>query len=212
MINQRKMNPEVDQYLQNGCGRCPLGGTPACKVNSWRKELELLRALALDCGLTEELKWRVPCYTYGQKNILVIAAFKEYAALSFFKGVFLSDSQGILEIPGENSQSVRLIKFTAIQQIKELEQTIKAYIFEAIEVEKAGLSAGSLTKPELVFPEELTKILQENPVLKAAFETLTPGRQRGYHLYFSAPAQSKTRKTRIEKCIPKILEGKGLYD
>lgn len=205
------MNPQVDQYLLEGCGRCPLGGTPQCKVNNWPKELKRLRMIALDCGLTEELKWGVPCYTFQNSNIAIVSAFKEYASLSFFKGALLQDPNGILEKPGENTQSARLIKFTDLRQIMDMEPTLKAYIFEAIEVEKAGLQV-DFKKDSEPIPEELSKKFNELPDLKSAFEALTPGRQRGYLLYFSQPKQSKTRASRIEKHIVQILEGKGIHD
>lgn len=204
-------NPEVDPYFTEGCGRCPLGGTPECKVHAWTEELIQLRRIVLDCGLTEELKWSVPCYTFRRGNVAVVSAFKEYCSLSFFKGALLQDTEGILHKPGENTQSARLIKFTRVQDILDMEGTLKAYIHEAVEVEKAGLEMPFKKEPEPM-PEELEKKLAENPELKSAFEALTPGRQRGYILYFSQPKQSKTRGSRIEKCIPKILDGKGLHD
>jgi len=206
------MNHKVDAYFTDGCGRCALGGTPDCKVHSWQAEMKLLRSILLDCGLTEELKWGVPCYTFGKSNILIMSAFKEYCALSFFKGTLLQDAHQILEKPGENTQAARLIRLTGLEQIKELEPVLKAYIYEAIEVERAGLRVDFKKKNELVYPSELQKILGENPVLKDAFEALTPGRQRGWVLYFSQPKQSKTRETRIEKSIPQILQGKGWND
>ena len=205
------MNPKVDEYFTEGCGRCPLGGTSDCKVNKWPEELKKLRSVVLDCGLTEELKWGVPCYRYQNSNIVIVSAFKEYCALSFFKGSLLSDSNGILKKPGENSQAVRLIKFTRVQEIVEVEAILKAYIFEAIELEKAGLKVDFKKNPEPV-PDELQQILNDDLYFKTAFEALTPGRQRGYILYFSQPKQSRTRLARIKKCIPKILNGKGLND
>ena len=174
------MNTSADAYFKEGCGRCPLGGTLDCKVNNWKQELEILRKIILECGLVEESKWGVPCYTYQSHNILVLSAFKGYASVSFFKGALLNDSQKILSKPGENTQAARLIKFTNTTEVKEMKPILKAYIFEAN--------------------------------FKIAFENLTPGRQRGYIIYFSAPKQSKTRYTRIEKCLPKILDGKGMND
>lgn len=205
------MDPKVDQYLREGCGRCPLGGTPQCKVHNWEEELKTLRAIVLDCGLTETLKWGAPCYTFQQSNILIVSAFKDYCALSFFKGALLHDAPNLLEKPGENTQAARLIRFTNIREIIELESTLKAYIFEAVEIEKAGLSVNFKKKPEPI-PAELHQKMAEDPALKKAFESLTPGRQRGYILHFSAPKQSKTRESRIEKCRDKILAGKGLND
>lgn len=205
------MNPQVDAYLAEGCGRCPLGGTPECKVHSWSKELELLRAMVLDCGLAEEVKWGVPCYTFQGGNVVIVSAFKHYCSLSFFKGSLLQDADGLLASPGENSQAARLFKFTDVQQIMELESQIKAYIFEAVEVEKAGLKVPFKKRPEPI-PEELELKFEEDPALKAAFEALTPGRQRGYILHFSQPKQSKTKVARIEKCVAKIFEGKGFQE
>ena len=205
------MNPKVDQYLLDGCMRCDLGGTPDCKVHDWKNELEVLRKIILDCGLTEELKWGVPCYTFQNKNILIVSAFKDYCAVSFFKGSLLSDNNGILKKPGENSQATRYFKFTGVQEIIEMETILKAYVNEAIEVEKAGLKVDFKKNPEPI-PEELQKRMDEDPVLKNAFEELTPGRQRGYILFFSAPKQSKTRESRINQSIGKILNGEGLHD
>ena len=204
-------NPEVDNYLAEGCGRCELWGTPQCKIHKWPEELKLLRKIALECGLTEERKWGVPCYTYKHANVLIVSAFKNYASLSFFKGSLLRDEQQLLYRPGKSSQAARLFRFTSPQQIVEIESVIKAYVFEAIEIEKAGLKVEFKQQPEPI-PAELDKKLAEMPKLKEAFESLTPGRQRGYILHFSQPKQSKTRESRIEKCIPKILDGKGLMD
>ncbi|MDH5606532.1 MAG: YdeI family protein [Anaerolineae bacterium] len=206
------MNTNVDLYFTQGCGRCSLGGTPECKVHSWPKELAKLRAIVLECGLREESKWGVPCYTFEGSNVVLVSAFKEYCALSFFKGVLLKDAEGILDAPGENSQAARLIRFTNAQEIIELEPVLKAYIYEAVEVEKAGLKVELNDNAELVFPEELQMILDENPALKTAFLALTPGRQRGYILYINGAKQSKTRLDRIEKYIQQILDGKGMYD
>ena len=192
------MNPAVDFYFN--------------KANKWQKEVEKLRTIILDCQLTEELKWGVPCYTLNKKNIVLIHDFKEYCALLFFKGALLKDTHGILIQQTENVQVPRQIRFTNIREINELKTTLKAYIFQAIEVEKAGLKVALKKHTELVFPEEFKLKLKENPALKTAFEALTPGRQRAYNLYFSAPKQSKTRESRIENSIQNILNGKGLND
>lgn len=192
------MNNKVDEYLS--------------KLDKWQKELEKLRMILLDCMLTEELKWGSPCYTYQKSNIAIIGGLKEYCVLSFFKGALLNDANGILTKPGDNTQAARVIPFTNVQEIVEMEPILKACIFEAIEVEKAGLKVNFKDKSELIFPEELQKKLKENPALKTAFDALTPGRRRAYNLYFSAPKQSRTRESRIEKCIPQILKGKGLND
>lgn len=210
-VKMNEMNSKVDNYLAVGCGRCPLGGTSDCKVHQWPEELKKLRAILLDCGLTEELKWGVPCYTYQNKNIVLISALRAYCSFSFFKGVLLKDPHNILEKPGKNSQSDRVIKFTSVQQVIELEDILKAYILEAIEVEKAGLKVEFQKNPEPI-PEELQQKFYEDPFFKTAFEELTPGRQRGYIIYFSQPKQPKTRVNRIEKCVPKILNGEGLHD
>lgn len=205
------MNPEIDAYLVEGCGRCPLGGTADCKVHTWTAELEKLRQIVLECGLEEELKWSVPCYTYQGKNILLVSAFKEYAAISFFKGALLADSAGVLVAPGKSSQSIRLMKFTSVRMIMEMEAVLKAYIFEALEVEKAGLKVEFKKNPEPV-PLELQQKLDKDLYFRTAFESLTPGRQRGYIIHFSQAKQSKTRQARIEKYTSKILNGEGLHD
>lgn len=206
------MNPKVDVYFTAGCGRCPLGNTPQCKVNDWQEELETLRTIILDCGLNEELKWGVPCYTSQKNNILLIGAFKEYCAISFFKGVLLKDANGILSKPGENTQAGRVIRFSNVREIVEMESVLKAYIHEAVEAEKAGLKVSYKKTSEFAIPEELQNKLDSLPALKIAFDALTPGRQRAYILYFSAPKQSKTRVSRVEKCMRQILIGKGLND
>lgn len=206
------MNKDVDNYFTEGCGRCPHGGTPGCKVHNWPEELRLLRRIVLDCGLTEESKWGIPCYTFNKKNVAIVSAFREYCALSFFNGALISDSHKLLEKPGENSQAGRLIKFTDVQKIIELTSVLKAYIFEAIEIERAGLKVELKKTTDYAVPEEFQRKLDEIPLLKAAFEALTPGRQRAYLLHFAQPKQAKTREARIEKYLPLILDGKGLYD
>jgi len=192
------MNPKVDFYFS--------------KAEKWQEELEKLRTIILDCQLTEELKWGVPCYTYQKSNIVLIHVFKEYCAVLFFKGALLKDAKGILVQQTENVQAARQIRFTNVREIVEMETILKAYIYEAIEVEKAGLKVNYKKNTELVFPEEFQNRLDENPALKTAFDALTPGRQRAYNLYFSAPKQSKTRESRVEKCMQQILDGKGLND
>ncbi|MCL4167519.1 UNVERIFIED_CONTAM: hypothetical protein GTU68_016463 [Idotea baltica] len=191
-------SPKVDDYFST--------------VTKWRQELEKLRAILLDCQLTEELKWRSPCYTFQKLNIAILGGFKDYCALSFFKGALLQDAHGLLVAPGENSQSSRLFKFTDVKEIVTMEPQIKAYIYEAIEVEKAGLKVAFKQSTNLVFPEELQQQLDASPDFKSAFEALTPGRQRGYNIYFSAPKQSKTRTARVEKYRQRIFDGKGIND
>ncbi len=206
------MNPGVDHYLAEGCGRCALGGTPDCKVHKWTNELKQLRVLLLECGLTEEIKWSMPVYTHQKNNIVMLAAFKEFVSISFFKGSLLKDTKGILEKAGENSQVARLIRFTNLRDITKLAPVIKTHIYEAIEIEKAGLKVPRKQASEWDIPEEFKQKMQAIPALKKAFEALTPGRQRGYLIFFSAPKQSKTREARIEKCMEQILMGKGMQD
>jgi len=206
------MNPEIDSYLQEGCGRCSLVGTPDCKVHNWQGELRYLRKLVLDCGLTEELKWKVPCYTHNGRTILMVVAFKESATLSFFKGALLKDEHGILEKPGKNSQAGRVVRFTQVEEIAALEDVLKAYIFEAIEADEKGLKVNFKNISEYDVPEEFQERLDTDTDLKEAFEALTPGRQKGYLLYFAGAKQAKTRASRVEKYIPKILKGLGFHD
>jgi uncharacterized protein YdeI (YjbR/CyaY-like superfamily) len=193
-----RTNPKVDAVLR--------------KAEKWREEMAQLRRIVLDCGLTEELKWYQPCYTFQDRNIVLIHGFKEYCALLFMKGALLKDAKGILVQQTENVQAGRQIRFTSAQQITRLEPVLKAYIREAVAVEKAGLKVELKKTSEFRVPEEFQHKLDEIPALKSAFEALTPGRQRGYLLYFSAAKQAKTRESRIEKCRPQILRGKGLQD
>ncbi|MGX8234721.1 YdeI/OmpD-associated family protein [Bacillus subtilis] len=197
MTNSRT-NPKVDEFLS--------------KVKKWKEEFEKLRTIILDCELTEDFKWMHPCYTYHNKNIVLVHGFKEYCALLFHKGALLQDTDGVLIQQTENVQAARQIRFTNVQEINELENILKAYIHEAIEVEKAGLKVEVNKNIELNIPEELQKKFDEIPALKTAFEALTPGRQRAYTLYFSQAKQSKTRESRVEKYVQKILDGKGLKD
>lgn len=192
------MNPKVDFYFK--------------KANKWQEELAQLRMIMLESGLVEELKWGVPAYTYEKSNVVLIHDFKEYCALLFVKGVLLKDPHGVLIQQTENVQSARQIRFTSVDDILEKEPAVRACIREAIEVEKAGLKVEFKKPTEFAVAEEFQKQLDETPGLKAAFEALTPGRQRAYLLHFSSPKQSKTREARVEKCVPKILDGKGLDD
>jgi uncharacterized protein YdeI (YjbR/CyaY-like superfamily) len=182
------------------------------KATAWQKEYEQLRTICLDCGLIEELKWGCPCYTFDNRNIVLIHGFKEYCALLLFKGALLNDTDGILVQQTENVQSARQIRFTNVREIVKLKKVLKAYIYEAIEVEKAGLKVALKKTSEYKVPEEFQKRLKATPSLKKAFDTLTPGRQRAYLFYFSQPKQSKTRESRIEKSLQQILDGKGLND
>jgi uncharacterized protein YdeI (YjbR/CyaY-like superfamily) len=195
-MNRRK--PKVDVVLN--------------KTKEWREELKKLRVIILGCGLTEELKWGVPCYTFEKRNIVLIHGFKEYCALLFVKGALLNDARGILIQQTKNVQAGRQIRFTNVREIVKMKPILKAYIHEAIEVEKAGLKVNYKKTTEFKVPEEFQNKLDKSPALKTAFDALTPGRQRAYLLHFSAPKQSKTRESRIEKSMPKILKGKGLND
>lgn len=206
-----KSDTGADFYFLNGCMRCKLGGTPQCKVNKWSKELHLLRQIMLDSGLNEEVKWSVPCYTLNNKNLIMINAFKEYACLSFYNGALLSDKKKILTKHGEHSQSVRTIRFTHFKEIVKQTKIIKSYIKEAIETEKSGKKIQLKKNPEPI-PEELKTFFEKDKKLESAFGALTPGRQRGYIIYFSGAKQSKTRFERIKKCREKILNGEGLND
>jgi uncharacterized protein YdeI (YjbR/CyaY-like superfamily) len=192
------MNPKVDGYLR--------------RAKKWQEEFEKLRMIILDCQLTEELKWGVPCYTLEKRNIVLIHGFKEYCALLFFKGALLKDAKGILIQQTENVQAARQIRFTSVREIVKMKPILKAYIQEAIEVEKAGLKVKLKKTSEFKIPEEFQNKLDEMPALKTAFAALTPGRQRAYLFYFSAAKQSETRESRVEKCMRQILDGKGIDD
>ena len=193
-----RMNPKVDAFL----GR----------AKQWQEEFEKLRMIVLDSGLTEELKWGVPCYTFQNSNVVLIHGFKNYCAILFVKGALLNDPKGILIQQTENVQAARQIRFTSADEIDEMEPILKAYINKAIEVEKAGLKVKHKKTEEFMMPEEFLNKLHDMPALKTAFDALTPGRQRAYLFYFSQPKQSKTREERIEKSMPQILNGKGLND
>lgn len=192
------MNPKVDIYFSS--------------AEKWHDELQTLRTIILNCGLTEELKWNVPCYTFQKNNIVGINGLKDYCAIGFFKGGIMDDPFNVLIQPGKHSQAGRMMRFSSLAQIKEQEDILKAYIFRAIEIENSGLKVNYKKPEELDMPEEFQRKLVEMPTLKTAFEALTPGRQKAYIFYFSAPKQSKTREARIENYIPQILSGKGLND
>jgi len=199
-MTKSSISPKVDFYFS--------------KAKKWQEEVEKLRMIILDCQLTEELKWGVPCYTFQKNNIVLIHVFKEYCALLFFKGALLNDANGILIQQTKNVQAGRQIRFTNVREIVDPDviSGLKAYIYEALEVEKAGLKVPLKKTTEFTMPEEFQKKLDKNAALKTAFNTLTPGRQRAYLLHFSAPKQSKTRESRVEKCMQQILNGKGLND
>lgn len=192
------MNPKVDDYLSN--------------TTKFQKELELLRSIVLDCGLIEELKWGTPCYMFQKTNMILLGAFKDSCIISFLKGALLSDTENLLMKAGENTQAARIIKFTSVKDIVKIKSILKTYIFEAIEIEKAGLKVEPKKHSEYNVPEELKNQFKQKPDFKKAFEALTPGRQRGYLLYFSDSKQSKTREARIEKYTQRIMSGKGIND
>ncbi|HEX2532610.1 MAG TPA: DUF1801 domain-containing protein [Chitinophagaceae bacterium] len=192
------MNPAADFYFR--------------KAKAWQEEIAKLRSILLDCHLAEELKWGVPCYTFRKKNIVLIHVFRDYCALLFIKGALLKDPEGILVQQTEQVQAGRQVRFTGIGEINRMEALLKSYVFEAVEAEEAGLKVAYRKTAELEMPEEFRQQQDRFPELKAAFEALTPGRQRGYLLYFSAPKQPKTRTARVEKCRERILQGKGLND
>ena len=192
------MNPKVDFYFT--------------KAKKWQEEVNMLRTIILDCQLNEELKWGCPCYTFQKKNVILIHGFKEYCAVLFIKGVLLHETHGVLIQQTEYVQAARQIRFTNVGEIIEIEKILKEYIYEAIEIEKSGLQVILKKNPEHVFLDEFKNKIDEIPSLKDTFESLTPGRQRAYLIYFSVPKQSKTREARIEKWLPQILKGKGLND
>jgi uncharacterized protein YdeI (YjbR/CyaY-like superfamily) len=193
-----RMNPKVDEFIS--------------KAQQWQEEFKKLRTIMLDFQLTEDLKWGKPCYTFQKSNIVIIQGFKEYCALLFVKGALINDAKGMLITQTENTQAARQIRFTNVREIVEMEPILKAYINEAIEVEKAGLKVDFKKTSEFSIPDEFQNKLDAIPALKTAFAALTPGRQRAYILYFSAPKQSETRESRVEKYTQRILDGKGLND
>jgi uncharacterized protein YdeI (YjbR/CyaY-like superfamily) len=192
------LNPDVDAVLR--------------RERKWVDEVERLRPIILDSELTEELKWGKPCYTFEKSNVAMLYRMKDYCALGFFKGALLKDANGVLVAPGKNSQAMRWLRFTDVGEVAELESTVRAYIAEAVEVEKTGLRVNFKKTTDFTIPEEFQAKLDGDPELKAAFDALTPGRQRGYILHFSGAKQSKTRASRVEKCLRQILDGKGLND
>jgi uncharacterized protein YdeI (YjbR/CyaY-like superfamily) len=204
-------NPQIDQFLVEGCMRCSLGATPACKVLLWTDILEFLRQLILETELQEERKWGVPTYTIKGKNVVMLGVFKDSCVLSFIKGQLLPDPKGLLALPGPNSREGRILRFTQLNQATLLENDIRNFLQEAIQVERSGKKSETAPPPQ-VLPDELLQKFAEHPGLEPAFFALTPGRQRGYLIHFSGAKQSPTRLSRIENCIPKIFEGKGMMD
>ncbi len=206
------MNPAVDQFLIDGCGRCKLAATPACKVHKWPQELHILRGLLLEAGLAEEIKWGFPTYTFNNKNIIMLAVFKDFCSLLFFDGHLLKDTASILKKPGENSQSGRRLEFKSPDEVKKQLKSIQAYIKEAIQIQKNGKESKVKTSPVFQIPEELLQKFKQDNILEKAFYALTPGRQRAYCLFFSGAKQTQTRVSRIEKFEAQIKMGKGMND
>lgn len=204
------MNPKFEKYLADGCMRCKYGGTPQCKVRRWVEELELLRLIVLETGLTEEIKWGVPVYTHQGKNVVTVNALKESVNIGFFKGVLLDDKQKILRQQG-NLQSDRIIMFTNVMDIEKVKDVLKSYVLEAITIEESGEKVEFRKAPETM-PDELVEAFEQDPEFKKSFYALTPGRQRGYIIHFSQPKQSQTRIGRIEKHREQIVNGIGLND
>ncbi len=202
----------VDDFLKDGCGRCSKGGTPECKVHNWTQELAYLRQLCVESGLTETIKWGMPVYMHKEKNVIILAAFKEFSSIGFFKGIMLNDPEQILQISGENTQDSRLIKFKSISEVLEKSHWIRVFIQDAIQIEDQGLKPEKSPKKNLELPQELSDFLNKSPEHKTAFENLTPGRQRSWVIFINGAKQSATRESRVAKAAPKILEGKGMHD
>ncbi|HQV97729.1 MAG TPA: DUF1801 domain-containing protein, partial [Saprospiraceae bacterium] len=201
-----QLNPKVDLFIADGCGRCDYYATDKCKVRSWQMELQHLRQIMLETGLVEDVKWGVPVYTHQDKNIVIVSALKDCVTFGFFKGVLLSDPKKILEQQGPSVQSARIIRFTAVDQIINLTDTIKEYVKEAVVIEESGVKV-EFKKDLEPIPDELNDMFEDLPALRDAFYALTPGKQRGYIIHFSQPKQSASRINRIEKCIDKIMKG-----
>jgi uncharacterized protein YdeI (YjbR/CyaY-like superfamily) len=202
----------VSEYLSFGCGRCPLGNTPDCKVHTWSAELILLRSLISESELTEHIKWGIPCYTFKDKNVLTLSAMKNECVISFFKGSLMKDHHGILTPAGPNSHESRVIRFTDLHQIQEVAPFLSGYIRQAIDIEESGQKIAPKPVSDYKMPEELMHFMTEDPDFKKAFLALTPGRQKGYLIHFSAPKKADTRISRIERCRDRILQGKGIQD
>lgn len=206
-----QLNPKVDLFIADGCGRCDYYATDKCKVRSWQMELQHLRQIMLETGLVEDVKWGVPVYTHQDKNIVIVSALKDCVTFGFFKGVLLSDPKKILEQQGPSVQSARIIRCTAVDQIINLTDTIKEYVKEAVVIEESGVKV-EFKKDLEPIPDELNDMFEGLPALRDAFYALTPGKQRGYIIHFSQPKQSASRINRIEKCIDKIMNGEGFHD
>lgn len=211
-MKPNRYNQEVDNYFAQGCGRCSLFDTPQCRVHLWQEEMQSLRDMLLDAGLTEERKWGNPCYTLQGKNVAMLGAFKEYCSLGFFKGSLLQDSRNLLVAAGENSQASRQLRYTAVTDIERDKKHIQLLIADAIKTEQEGKKVAFKSVSEFSVPSELLQKFEEDPELEKAFHALTPGRQRGYLLHFAEPKQTATRLSRIEKYAEQIRKGIGLHD
>ena len=207
-----RYNPEVDDFFARGCGRCALFETPQCRVHQWQEEMQTLRDILLDAGLTEDRKWGNPCYTFNGKNVVMMGALKEFCSIGFFKGSLLTDPKQLLIAAGENTQAARQLRFTETKSITKLQKQITAFVHEAIQLEQAGKKVAFKPVSDFPIPDELKQTFENDPELKKAYYALTPGRQRGYLLHFAQAKQSATRLSRIEKCTPQILRGEGLND
>ena len=206
------LNPLVDAYFAQGCGRCSLFDTPQCRVHLWQEEMQTLRNFLLEAGLTEERKWGNPCYTFHGKNVVMLGALKEYCSLGFFKGSLLHDPKGLLVAAGENSQASRQLRYTSVKDILRDKKHIEALIGEAIKAEQEGKKVVFKSVSEFPMPDELKQRFEDDPAFEKAFHALTPGRQRGYLLHFAEPKQSATRVSRIDKYEEQIMRGEGLHD
>ncbi|SEG06432.1 YdeI/OmpD-associated family protein [Algoriphagus boritolerans] len=205
-------NPQVDQFLLEGCMRCEKGATPACKVHRWTEILEKLRMILLETELIEERKWGVPVYTLGGKNVILLGVFNDSCVISFLKGSLMKDPENLLELPGPNSKEGRILRFTKMEDLKKVELHLPNYIRDAIEIEKSGRKPEVPVRGGMEIPEELSEKFNEHEGLEKAFFALTPGRQRGYLIHFTGAKQAATRLSRIEKCVSKIMNGKGMMD
>lgn len=205
-------NSQIDQFLLEGCMRCPKGATPACKVHRWTPILEQLRQFLLETELIEERKWGMPTYTLNGKNVIILGVFNDSCVISFLKGILIEDSETLLEFPGANSQQAKVMRFTELEQVNSRSQAIQNYIRQAIDFEKKGTKVEAPRQTGVEIPEELTEKFKEHEGLEKAFFALTPGRQRGYLIHFTSAKQSATKLSRIEKFVPKIMEGKGMLD
>ena len=211
-MNANRYNPQVDDFFARGCGRCALFETPQCRVHQWQEEMQTLRDILLDAGLTEDRKWGNPCYTFNGKNVVMMGALKEFCSIGFFKGSLLTDPKALLIAAGENTQASRQLRFTETKSITKLQKQITAFVHEAIQLEQEGKKVEFKAVSEFSIPDELVQYFRETPAFEKAFYALTPGRQRGYLLHFSEPKQAKTRLARIEKYHDQIMRGEGLHD